>query len=145
MKFTILKKDGEAYYSTDVVSNDDYSYILMRIFTDRISFAKNIKKDLENPNATGRAGNEMDIDINNSYVTISYLYAEDEYIVINRQELIKILEKGIALMEANAPYISLIRENENAPIKVTDQLPEGMEFFVENKQLKARYKGKIYT
>lgn len=145
MQFTILKKDRDAYYSTDVVSNDDYSYILMRIFTDGLSFIKDIKENLENPYGRGLSGNEMDIDINNSDVTINYLYAEDEYIIINRQELMKILDKVIELIEASAQYIALIRENENSPIEVTDQPPQGMEFFVEDKQLKARYKGNIYT
>lgn len=145
MMFTILKKDDNTYYSTDVVSNDEYSYMLMKLLTDGLSFAKNIKNDLENPYSKGRTGNEMDININNSQVTISFTYAEDEYIVIHRQELINILGRGITLMEERALYIALIRENENSPIEVTDQTPQGMEFFVENKQLKARYKGNIYT
>ena len=145
MQFTILKKNERTYYSTDVVSNDDYTYVLMRIFTDGLTFIKDIKKNLASPHGMGLSGNEMHIDINNSHVTVNYLYAEDEYIIIDRQELIKIIDKVILLMEAEAAYIALIREDEKSSIIVTDQPPQGMEFFIENKQLKARYKGNIYT
>lgn len=144
-KFAILKLDNGTYYSTDVVSNDDYLEMLMAVFTDQISFAKDIKQSLENPHGRGMAGNEIRITVEGQKITINYLYDYDQYIVIDRQELIKVMEKVIRLMEARAPYVALIRETENSPIEVSDQPPEGMEFFVENKFLKARYKGNIYT
>lgn len=144
-QFAVLKIDNGRYYSTDVVSNDDYLDLLMAIFTDQISFAKDIKESLENPLGKGMAGNEIRITIEDQKITINYLYDYDQFIVIDRQELIKVMQKVITLMEARSHYIALIRGTENSPIDVADQPPEGMEFFFENKFLKARYKGKIYT
>ena len=143
--FAVLKIDNGRYYSTDVVSNDDYLDLLMAIFTDQISIAKDIKESLENPLGRGMAGNEIRITVEDQKITINYLYDYDQFIIIDRQELIKVMQKVITLMEARAPYITLIRDTENSPIEVTDRPPQGMEFFVENKFLKARYKGKIYT
>lgn len=145
-QFAILKMDNETYYSTHVVvSNNDYLDMVMSVFTDGTSFAKKIINDLENPFGRGRAGNEIRITVEDQKITINYLYDYDQLIVIDRQELIKVMQKVITLMEARSHYVALIRDTENSPIKVTDQPPEGMEFFVENKSLKARYKGKIYT
>lgn len=143
-KFAIIKKDEDVYKSTKVISNSAYLDMLTTVFTDRLSFAKDIKNELVNPTSQGRTGNEIDVDIDNSQVTICYCFS-DYCIVIDRQKLIKIMEKGITLMEAGAEYIVLIQQDENSPIEVTDHPPEGMEFFVEDKQLKARYTGNIYT
>lgn len=144
-QFAVLKMDNGTYYPTHVVSNNDYLDMLMAVFTDGVSFAKKVKKDLEDPFGRGRAGNEIRITVEDQTITINYLYDYDQYITIDRQELIKVMDKVIALIEAQAPYIALLRENENSPINVTDQPPQGMEFFIDNKQVKARYKGNIYT
>lgn len=144
-KFAVLKIDNGTYYPTDVVSNNDYLDMLMAVFTDGVSFAKKVKKDLEDPFGRGRAGNEIRITVEDQTITINYLYDYDQYITIDRQELIKLLDKVIALIEVQAHYIALIREDESSPIKVKDQAPHGMEFFIENKQVKARYKGNIYA
>lgn len=144
MKFAILKKDGKGYFPTDIISNDSYLDMLLMVFTDGISFLRSIKQELES-NSRGITGNEIDIDVINKKVIISYTFDGDQAVVIESKDLIKILEKGIALMEAKADFIALLRENENSPITVSDQPPHGMKFFVEDLQLKATYKGKIYT
>jgi hypothetical protein len=144
-QFAVLKMDNGIYYSTDVVSNNDYLDMLMAVFTDGTSFAKKIINDLENPFGRGRAGNEIRITVEDQKITINYLYDYDQFIIIDRQELIKVMQKIITLMEARANYIALIRDTKNSSIEVIDQPPQGMEFFVEDKQLKARYQGNIYT
>lgn len=119
-----------------VVSNDEYLDMLTTVFTDRLSFAKNIKKNLESPHGTGMSGNEIWITVEDQEIMIRYLYAVDEYIIINRQTLIKILEKGIALLGAQTNYIVLSQEHENSPIEVSDQLPVGMQLYTEGTRLK---------
>lgn len=133
-KFAVIKCNNLC-----VVSNDNYLDMLTTVFTDRLSFAKDIKESLENPHGRGRSGNEIWITVEDQEIMIRYLYAVDEYIIINRQELIKIMEKGIALMESEADYVVLSQEDENSPIEVSDQLPTGLELYTEGTRLKYRF------
>jgi hypothetical protein len=142
-KFAVIKKESGVYKSTKVISNSAYLDMLTTVFTDRLSFAKDVKNELLNPTSQGRTGNEIDVDIDNSQVNICYCFS-DYCITIDRQQLIKIMDKAIALMEAEAEYIVLAQKDENSSIEVSDQPPQGMEFFIEDKELRAMYLGKKY-
>ncbi|BDC34449.1 hypothetical protein Noda2021_04070 [Candidatus Dependentiae bacterium Noda2021] len=138
MKFAIITKNQSIYRSVRTVANDIFLGTLTAVFTDELSFAKNIKDELENPHGQGRTGNEIDVDIYNSTVKISYCFS-DSCIFIERQQLIQIMTKVIDLMEKEADYIVITQEHESSSVEISDKLPEGFELYIEDKELKYRY------
>lgn len=147
MEFRILElTDSGTYFSGP--SNSNYLTILSNIFTDGLRLTRWIIDDLPNLNFKGLAGNITSVKVlNEQFVTVNYLDWIDwdtETIKILRTDLLKIAKEGLALMLNQVPYLVLTREDEYSPIVVTDQLPEGMELFIEGKQTKALYLGKKY-
>ncbi|BDC35000.1 hypothetical protein Noda2021_09580 [Candidatus Dependentiae bacterium Noda2021] len=146
MEFRILDKtEGGSYFSGP--HNCEYLMTLSYVFTDGIGFAKNIIKDLLDTQSQGRYGNITDVYIEGSIVKIHHMYGFDsdtEPIEIDRNELLRIMKDGLFFMEKQVPYIVLQRENQNAPIIITDVVPEGMQLEFKNKRLYAHYKGETF-
>lgn len=112
MRFKILRKTDSGTYFPGP-TNSDYLSDLSDVFTDGVGFARNIKNDLKNPSSRGRYGNITEISINKSIVQIHPNYGIDsitEPIKINREELLRILDEGLVLMERQVPYIVIRRE-----------------------------------
>ncbi|MFZ5954251.1 MAG: hypothetical protein ACOYT8_04105 [Candidatus Dependentiae bacterium] len=143
MEFRILRlTDSGTYFSGP--SDSDYLRILSHIFTDGLSLTRWIIEEVPKSNFKGLSGNITSVRaVSNNLIQVNYLDWIDwdtETITICRNDLVRIAKEGLSLMINNVPYIVLIRENENSPIVITDQLPEEIELYTENKQLKYRLK-----
>ncbi|BDC34450.1 hypothetical protein Noda2021_04080 [Candidatus Dependentiae bacterium Noda2021] len=139
MRFAVIKqfKNPDRYRA--VISNDVYLETMASFFWDHMSSLKIVYSELIDPRGRGRAGNETSIDIDGSVITIGYFYAPEESIVVDRQELIKIISKVIALLDLDSECVVLTHLTADSSIEVTDQLPHGLEIYKENKSTKFRF------
>lgn len=125
MKYLVLKYLDKSYRQTEC--DDEYLEMLALIFNDGNGWTNAVKDILQDPNETGIFGNMSRIRKQGISIEISYNFGDEfdeDYIEIDRQVLLDLINKWQELVQKKVPEIYIIRHDDNGKIEISDRLPE---------------------